>query len=194
MSRSRPAWRLRRASLRAACTVLLLLGRTEAARGGFERLLALDPDDADALASCAHLRAQAGDDAGAIADYRRLLARYPAQGAAPWFNLGYLLERSGRLGEAEAAFRAALALDERLDRAWYGLGLVLAGLGRDEEAIAALRRNVELQPLSPHGHERLVHLHLRRQELDEARRLLRQLRGFEPVVAARLERQTGLAA
>lgn len=181
-------------SLHAACLGLLVLGLKPAARRLYDRRLELDPEDARALAGRAHLRAEAGDREGAIADYRRLLAHGSRRDAASCFNLGYLLEEAGRLDEAEASFRRALALDERLDRAWYGLALVLAARGRQEEAIEALRRNVELQPMSPHGREQLIRLHLQRREHEEARRLLAQLRVFEPAVALRLERETGLQA
>jgi tetratricopeptide (TPR) repeat protein len=172
----------------------LAIGRSDRALAAIDRLLAAMPDDAWGLASRAHLHAQAGRRAAAIADLQALVARQPQRSAADWFNLGYLLEADDRPADAEAAFRAALALDGRLDRAWYGLGLVLVRLDRPDEAAAALKRTTELQPMSPHGWYQLARLHAFGQRRDEALRIIRHLRGFEPRVAAQLERETGLQA
>ena len=57
-----------------------------------------------------------------------------------------------------------------------------------------LRRNTELQPMSPYGWYQLARVHIDRQQPDEARKIIRHLKGFEPKVAAQLERETGLAA
>lgn len=171
----------------------LTLGRREAAREVFDRILQRWPRDANALASRSHLRSQLGMRDGAIADARTLVALQPQRSAADWFNLAYLLEESGRFEEAEAAFRQAVELDPKLDRAWYGLGLTLIRLRRLDEALTALKRNTELQPMSPYGWYQLARVQVDRDEPDEARRIIRHLQGFEPKVAAQLERDTGLA-
>lgn len=181
-------WRLKLHAI-----VLLLLGRTQAAENVFCEMLRRWPRDAYALASRAHLRAQLGRRDAAIADAQELVRLSPRRSAADWFNLGFLLEAADRLDEAENAFRHALALDPRLDRAWYGLGLALIRLRRFDEAVEALKRNTELQPMSPYGWYQLARVHLDRHEPEEARRIIRHLRGFEPKVAAQLERETGLA-
>ena len=118
----------------------------------------------------------------------------PDRSAADWFNLAFLQEEQGDIAEAEASFRHALALDPKLDRAWYGLGLTLIRQHRYDEAAAALKRNTELQPMSPYGWYQLARVHVDRQEPDKARRVIRHLQGFEPKVAAQLQRETGLAA
>jgi tetratricopeptide (TPR) repeat protein len=182
-------WRLK---LRAI--VLLVFGRQAAAETVFDAMLARWPRDAYALASRAHLRAQRGDRAAAIADAQALVAAHPQRSAADWFNLAFLLEEAMRLEEAEPAFRRAVELDPKLDRAWYGLGLVLIRLQRFDEAVIALKRNTELQPMSPYGWYQLARVQLDRREPDETRKIIRHLKTFEPKVAAQLERETGLAA
>lgn len=179
--------------LRLRALALLVFGRRAAAHDVFTAMLALAPQDAYALASRAHLRAQLGQRDAALADAQALTAFHPQRSAADWFNLGYLLDEVGRLDEAEPAFRRAIELDAKLDRAWYGWALVLIRLGRHEEAIVALRRNTELQPMSPYGWYQLARVHVDREEVDEARRIIRHLKQFEPKVAAQLERETGLA-
>ena len=171
----------------------LALGLKARASDAIEEALTLAPDNAHALASRAHLRAMDGDRGGAIADHRRLLA-VRADDAHGWFNLGFLLEQDGQLAEAEAAFRRAIELEPKLDRAWYGLGLALIRQHRYDDAVTARQRNAELQPMSPHGWYQLARVHVDRQRPDEAVKVIRHLKGFEPKVAAQLERETGLMA
>jgi tetratricopeptide (TPR) repeat protein len=170
---------------------LLVLGRHDAALAVFDDMLQRWPDDAYALASRAHLRTQAGDLQAALADSRRLVVLRSAH-AGTWFNHGFMLEEAGLWEEALAAFRRATELGPELDRAWYGLGLVLIRLQRHEEAIAALKRNTELQPMSPYGWYQLARVHVERDESEAAVKIIRHLKGFEPKVAAQLERETGL--
>ncbi len=179
-------------SFKLRAIVLLLLGRSAAAESVFDTMLERWPEDAYALASRSHVRAQAGRQDEAIADARRLVQHHPQRSAGDWFNLAFLLEASDRLEEAEGAFLRALALDDKLDRAWYGLGLTLIRMGRFEEALAALERNTELQPMSPFGWYQLARVHVERHEQEAARRIIRHLQGFEPKVAAQLQRETGL--
>jgi tetratricopeptide (TPR) repeat protein len=103
-----------------------------------------------------------------------------------------MLEAVERWDEALAAFTRATELSPTLDRAWYGQGLVLIRLQRYDEAVKALERNTELQPMSPHGWYQLARVHVDRHEPDKAVKIIRHLKGFEPKVAAQLERETGL--
>ncbi len=172
----------------------LVIGRAKQAETVFDEMLRRWPGDAYALASRSHVRAQAGRRDEAIADQQALIAAHPDRSAADWFNLAYLFEEAGRLEEAESAFRRALALDAKLDRAWYGLGLVLIRLQRPDEAVAALKQNTKLQPMSPYGWYQLARVQFDRREPEEAIKIIRHLKGFEPKVAAQLERETGLVA
>ncbi len=171
----------------------LTLGQREDALRYFEAMNALDADHPYALASRAQVEDQLGRPARAITLQRQLTQRTPGQASA-WFNLGYMLEKAGDLDGALEAFREATRLSPALDRAWYGLGLVLIRLRRFDEAVEALRKNTELQPMSPYGWYQLARVHVDRQEPDEAAKIIRHLRGFEPKVAAQLERETGLRA
>lgn len=172
---------------------LLVFGRNAAAERVFDTMLKRWPGDAYALASRSHLRSVRGALDLALQDATALVQSHPRASAAHWFNLGYLLEQAGRHSEAELAFREAVQLDPKLDRAWYGLGLSLIRQRRFDEAEAALKRNTELQPMSPYGWYQLARVYHDRHEPEEARRVIRHLRGFEPKVAAQLERETGLA-
>jgi len=180
--------------LKLCAMALLVVGRRRAAESIFDELLARWPADAYALASRAHIRAEAGRAEQAVADAQRLVDAHPDRRAPDWFNLGFLRDQLGEHDAAEAAFRRAVALDPKLDRAWYGMALTFIQQGRLEDAVAALKKNTELQPLSPFGWYQLARVHANRKEPDKARRIIAHLKNFEPKVAAQLERETGLAA
>ncbi|HEU5295758.1 MAG TPA: tetratricopeptide repeat protein [Burkholderiaceae bacterium] len=182
-------WRLKLAAIAA-----LVLGRREAALHCFDAMIQRWPTDAYALASRAHVLAQRGRKEEALRDAQALVTAHPRRSAGNWFNLAFLLEATDRLADAEQAFRRAIELDPKLDRAWYGLSLVLIRQRRLDEAVTSLTRNTELQPMSPYGWYQLARVHFERQQPEEARRIIRHLKGFEPKVAAQLERETGLAA
>ncbi len=186
--------------MRLACTwmklramTLLVLGRNDAALQVFSTMAARWPQDPYPLASRAHLLSQKQQTIAALHDSERLLTLRPEH-APTWFNHGFMLEAVGRLDDALRAFRKATVLDGQLDRAWYGQGLVLIRLKRYDDAVAALKRNTELQPMSPHGWYQLARVHVDRHEPGEAVKIIRHLKGFEPKVAAQLERETGLRA
>lgn len=180
--------------LKLRAIVELVFGRNAAAERSFDAMLAQWPADPYALSSRTMVRAHRGAREAAIADAQALVAHHPARKAADWFNLAYLLEDAGRCEEAIPAFRRALELEPKLDRAWYGLGLTLIRLRRLDEAVEALERNTRLQPMSPFGWYQLARVQLDRQQPDETRKIIRHLKRFEPKVAAQLERETGLAA
>jgi tetratricopeptide (TPR) repeat protein len=177
--------------LKLLARLSLTLGQREDALRRLEAMDALDPDNAYALASRAQIEDQMGHPARAIT-LQRQLTRVTSGQASAWFNLGFMLEKAGDLEDALAAFREATRLSPALDRAWYGLGLVLIRLRRFDEAVDALRKNTELQPMSPYGWYQLARVHVDRHEPDEAAKIIRHLKGFEPKVAAQLERETGL--
>lgn len=177
--------------LKFSAMACLVLGQTRRAQEIFNQMLRDWPDDAYALGSRAHLSAQAGRLEAALADSQRLV-ELRADHAATWFNHGFMLESAARYEEALAAFRRATELGPKLDRAWYGMGLVLIRLQRYEEAVRALTRNTELQPMSPYGWYQLARVHLDRHQPEEAVKIIRHLKGFEPKIAAQLERETGL--
>jgi tetratricopeptide (TPR) repeat protein len=179
--------------LKGLAVVALVFGRRGSARELFDRMLTRWPTDDYALASRAHLLAQIGDKEAALRDARALTQAHPRRSAGDWFNLAFLLEATNQIHEAEAAFRRTLELDPKLDRAWYGLGLALIRQQRFDEAVAALKRNTELQPMSPYGWYQLARVQFDRHQPEEARKIIRHLKGFEPKVAAQLERETGLA-
>ena len=108
---------------------LLIVGRRRPPKRCSTAMLQRWPDDAYGLASRPTCAPRTAAIAPAIDDAERLVAAHPDRSAADWFNLAFLRDRDRRSRlAAEAAFRRALALDPKLDRAWYGLGLSLIRL------------------------------------------------------------------
>ena len=180
-------WAKCQAMTRLAC------GMRASALDVFDRMASRWPQDAYVRASRAHLYAEMNRLPDAVAEAQQLVV-IDAGNAHHWYNLAYLLERADRLDEALEAFRRATELSPKLDLAWYGMGLVLIRLRRFDDAVPALQRNTELQPMSPYGWYQLARVHVDRHDPEAAVKVIRHLKGFEPKVAAQLERETGLLA
>lgn len=183
--------RVERFALAWKAKVLLLFGLQARANEVFQDILRRSPHDVYALNSLAYAALQSGDHRLAHGHFARALALCPQLSNAH-FNLAFVAELLGRLEEAEQGFRAALQIEEKMDRAWYGLAVVLVRQGRLEEALVALKRNTTLQPMSPFGWYQLARVHVDLKQPEEALAVIRHLKGFEPKVAAQLERETGL--
>lgn len=171
--------------------ILLLVGARHAATEVFQGILRRAPQDVLALNSLAYAAMQRDDNELAHRYFEQALA-LNARVSNAHFNLAFVDELLARLDEAEKGFRAALAIEEKMDRAWYGLGLVLVRQGRLTEALEALKRNTQLQPMSPFGWYQMARVHIDLQQPEEAKAVIKHLKGFEPKVAAQLERETGL--
>ena len=170
---------------------LLFLGMRGAAKGVFLEMAKRWPDDVLALNSLAYDAIQSRHPAIALDYYARVLKLQP-QVSNAHFNHAFVAEELGHTDVAEQGFRAALQIEEKMDRAWYGLGLVLVRQGRLDEALDALKRNTKLQPMNPFGWYQMARVHVDLQQPEEARAVILHLKGFEPKVAAQLERETGL--
>ena len=184
-SRSKCFW------LRLQAKALLVVGMRSKAHAVFQDILDLNPQDVLALNSLGFNELNDRRLVQALGFFERALALTPANANAH-FNVGFVCEELGRSQEAEHAFRAALQIDEKMDRAWYGLGLVLVRQRRFEESLTAFKRNTELQAMSPFAWYQMARVHMEMHDPDKALEVMRHLNGFEPKVAAQLERETGL--
>jgi len=110
---------------------LLALGgaRVEEARALAEQLLALTPDDVEALVAVAKGRAAAGDAAGALTALQQAQTRAPARADLHKLQGDVALKVGDKRG-ALAAYRAALELDRGYVQVWLDLGR----LHEDKEA------------------------------------------------------------
>ncbi|EOD15246.1 hypothetical protein EMIHUDRAFT_119393 [Emiliania huxleyi CCMP1516] len=110
-----------------------------------------------------------GHDAAARSSFGRSLAASlpPAEAKEAHFQLGKLQRDAGLLAEAEASYRAVLAIDPLLAGAHILLGVVLRELGRLEESVEAYGEGLRLNP-SARLHHSLGKAHYLRGRRQEA--------------------------
>ena len=97
---------------------------------------------------------------------------------------GAALRKAGRLPEAEAAVRRALALAPASAQVHVQLGVVIAGRGRFDEATALFARAVKLDPDDPFAHMNLANTYRRRGIIDQALAHYRAAVRLEPNLIA----------
>ena len=181
--------RYRYACLQMWARLLLRFYRFDAALLVFDEMSQLAPSVAYPLASKAHVLTLMNRKSEAI-DLLKMVCQIHPQLGEHWYNLGFLQEEAADYDSAFMSFKNATVANPKIDRAWYGLGLVAIRLQRWQQAQAAMEMNTRLQPLSPYGWYQLARIHLDRHEPEKTWNIIRHLKGFEPKVAAQLERET----
>ena len=117
----------------------------EAAEHSITSVLALAPDDPDALRMLGVALQHRGDQAGAIDCFRRVLATWPDD-AELRIGLGIALYERGEIDDAMTHLRHACRLAPTSSSAWFNLGEALWRQLQTDEAIAALQRALEFDP------------------------------------------------
>ena len=120
-------------------------GRLAEAEAIYRRMLARDPNDADAHNNLGAVLKGLGRIDEAIASYRRAIQFKPDR-AEGHYNLGNALRFKNQLDEAVDFYQRAIRLKGDYAEAYNNLGLVLAEQGRLDEAIAACRSAIQLKP------------------------------------------------
>jgi len=129
-------------------------GRLAEAETIYRQVLAVQPQNVDAIHYLGVIAHQVDRHDTAIEMIQRAIALYPHD-ASMYSNLSAVYRRMGRLPEAVQALRQALALRPDYADAHNNLGIVLAAQGHFEEAVAHHRRVVELRPEDAEGHNNL---------------------------------------
>jgi serine/threonine-protein kinase len=120
-------------------------GRPDDAIADFERALALDPANPDALMGLG-LAYEAKNRLGdAEALYRKAIALRPTFWSG-YSRLGVFYYARGRYPEAEAAFKRVIELTPDNVRGYDNLGGLYHLMGRDDEAEATLRKSIAIKP------------------------------------------------
>jgi spermidine synthase/tetratricopeptide (TPR) repeat protein len=116
-----------------------------ATRRIFERVLALDPDNVDALSVLGGMHSDAGDSGVAENYLRRAIAADPASGSSQ-YNLALLLDRTGRHAEALRHYEKAAKVSNvaMFADVW---GVCLAQAGRNAESLQWFRQAIEYRPV-----------------------------------------------
>ncbi len=113
-------------------------GQLGTAASIYSRILAVCPDQADALHLSGLVARRLGDGPAALRRIGRAVALQP-EFAEPYNNLGNTLRDSGDRVAAERVFRWATRLKPSLSAAYAGHAATLRDLGRPEEGVAVWR-------------------------------------------------------
>ena len=138
-------------------------GREAEARSQFERVLALDANNAPALQNLGILALKHGDASMAEANLARALELNPKLPLA-LNTLGVIYAQKNNLDRAIESWKRAVALDPRQYDALLNIGIVEAKAGNTEEARDALERFIKTAPKLQYA-----------ADLAEAQRILAQL-------------------
>jgi len=132
-------------------------GRLDDAQVLYQRVLAAEPEHADALHFMGVLTHQRGRSDEAATLIRRSIAHQP--GIADWHNnLGNVLLESGRVDEAGAAYEEAARLAPERADVHNNLGVLRREQKRPEDSEAAYRRAIALDPTFVDAHTNLGNL------------------------------------
>jgi protein O-mannosyl-transferase len=137
--------------------VLLATGRVSDAVAEYREAVRAWPEAAELHARLGTALQRKGDSRGTIVEFLEALRLRPDSPDAPLLHndVGSLLEAAGRPQDAEAQFRAALAIDPHFVDANVNLGSLLVSQGRYQEAVAAFQRALERRPDDAEAHNNL---------------------------------------
>jgi len=142
-------------------------GRLEVAEDLYRRILAVEPDHADALHLLGVAVHQRGEHALAV-DYLRRATEMVPNAAVGHSNLGSALLALGRLDEAIAAYRRALELTPHDAETWNNLGTALFTQRNFAAAASCYREAVAQNPRHVEAHDNLAIALQECGQLDEA--------------------------
>jgi tetratricopeptide (TPR) repeat protein len=142
-------------------------GRLQAAEQIYRRILAVEPNHADAWHLLGLIAHRTGSHEVA-AEYIGRAIRLHGNVAAYHYNLGNTFKDQGKLPEAVACYRRAGELEPDYVDAHNNLGAALRDLGKLDEAVACLRRVLELKPDYAAAHNNLANVLKDQKKLAEA--------------------------
>ena len=129
-------------------------GQWDVAESLYRRILAADPQHADALHLFGVICRRRGLYQQAVAQIRKAICIHPGE-AIYYSNLGNALKDQGHLDAAAASYAKALALDRDYADAYSNLGLVLQEQGDLPEAAGNFRQALLLKPDHAEAHYNL---------------------------------------
>ena len=130
-------------------------GKRGDAEAAYRQVLAVDPNNSDALNLLGTLNIQAGQLEMAVQLIRRAIALRP-KAAQYYNNLGVALDHLGDANAAAQAYQTSITLEPKNADAYNNLGNILLKHNRLEEAVTCYENAVRLQPNSADAHYHLA--------------------------------------
>ncbi|VAW89298.1 TPR domain protein, putative component of TonB system [hydrothermal vent metagenome] len=125
-------------------------GNLNAAETGYQAILKINPNEADALHLLGVINAQQGNIDNAITLYKQSIEANPKLFVA-YNNLGIALNSIQKLDEATKNFHKAIELVPDSADAYYNLGNCLYGLQQYEEAVSNYKQALQINPDHPNA-------------------------------------------
>ncbi len=144
-------------------------GQADQAERLCQHVLAIWPGQSDA-SHLMGLMAHAYGNLPVAIDHLQRACQAPRVPATYLSNLAEMCRQAGRLVEAEAAGRRAIAIDHTLVAGWNNLGIILQEAGKLEESLTCLEQVVMLKPDYAEAQNNLGNTLKRLGRLDDARR------------------------
>jgi protein O-GlcNAc transferase len=148
----------------------------------YRRVLAAQPNNAEARSNLGAVLMEQGKLDEAIAAYKRAISLKPDL-AEIHANLGTALRKQGKFDEAIAAYRGAIEIKSDYAGAYSSAGAVLMEQGKLDEAIVAFRRAIGIKPDYAEAHLNLGNALKVQGKLDEAIAAYRQTIAIMPSYA-----------
>jgi tetratricopeptide (TPR) repeat protein len=145
----------------------------DAARGAFEKALAIDPKSAPAMAGLGTLRGKSGDFDGAIDLLTRADAIAPGDGSYA-YSAAQIALAAGHRDDAIARLRQVVRHHPELPDACNDLAFLLAEDGKDLDLALSLAEQAKRRKPTPEVLDTLGFVHLQRGEAKEAVEVLQQ--------------------
>jgi protein O-GlcNAc transferase len=156
-------------------------GRLAEAEACYRRVLAAQPNNADALNMLGVVALQSGRGDVAVEMIRQAIKKNGTN-PAYFYNLSIALRAQGRLSEAVTAARQAIGLKPDMAEAHFSLASYLHDVGKLEEAVAAYRQAIRFQPGMAQAHCNLGDALRRQRRLGEAAAACREAIRLDPAL------------
>jgi Flp pilus assembly protein TadD len=156
------------------------LGDASVAVAALDRAVGAQPLFQEAHVKRGEALAELGRGREAIAAFRQAVDLAPERSPVAWNNLGFELLKTQRSGEAQDAFRRALALDADFVTARVNLASALLLDNRPADAIPELEQALDLEPEETSALGNLGVAYARTGRIDEARASFMRLLAIDP--------------
>ncbi|MEM7201366.1 MAG: protein kinase [Planctomycetota bacterium] len=149
---------------------LARMGRSEDALAEWQRVMAVDPNDAAAYALAGREYFARWSDPETAIEYLRRAVELDVDQPVAWHYLLWALAKTARLDEALTLGRQAVAALPEEVSLWISLSNVLVDRGEVDAAIAALTEAARIAPSHLRVHTQLAQLYEGLDRLDDAQR------------------------
>ena len=154
-------------------------GNHEGAKDLCEKLVAAEPDNAEALNFLGLINHQAGEHVEAADWINRALAIEP-ENAAFHYNLGETLRAQDKIDEAIVSYYRAIGFDLTFANAYTNIGILCLNQNRLPEAVDVLRRAAAYLPTDGAAYARLGAAQAARGDVDDALTTFAKAIRFDP--------------